>query len=262
MNGYTQISTYSPAARRSASAWAPLLAAIPHLWLAASIAISLLAWDYIRSLSPNAMQTFANVMMAGILATSLGVLLYAQFHDKPLWAAAWSGYALLMGATTLASLLLLLEPENDLFRLGMLVLSFLAIIVAYFIRFRRARLEALLMSLVLLVMGPLVFLDNISRLTEAIFVLFLGVMAAVIAVVTVLIQNWRLSLLLVVIANLLAFALQAYILTFMLVPPALYPGDSAYALSLFLTGSFLALILYCGTWLFWSAHARLQRRPA
>jgi hypothetical protein len=262
MSGYTQIGAYTPATRRSSSAWEPILAAIPHLWLALSITISLLGWDYFRSLSPNALQSFANVMMAAILSTSLGVLLYARSHDHPLWASAWSGYAILMGATTLASLLLLLDNQSDTFRLGMIALAYLAVAFGYFIRFRRARLEALLMSLVLLVEGPLLFLDNISHQTEAFFVLFLGMMAATIAVVTVLVRRWQLSLLLVVIANLLAVLLQAYILTFMLVMPEPYTYDTRYTLSLLGTGTLLVLILYVGTWLFWSAYERLQRKPA
>jgi len=262
MNGYTQIGVYTPTAKRSPSAWESLLAAIPHLWLAVSIAISLLGWDYIRSISPTAMQTFANMMMAGILAVSLGILIYTRRHDHPLWAAAWSGYALFMGTTTLASLLLLLAPQNDTFQLGMLALSYFAIAFGYFLRLRRARLEALLMSLVLLVMGPLVFLDNISHLTEAIFVLLLGVMAATIAVVTVLGRNWRLSLLLVVVANLLAVFMQAYILTFMLVPTEMFPDGASEALPLLWTGTLLVLLFYGGTWAFWESRQRLQRKSA
>lgn len=238
--------------------WAPILAAIPHLWLALSIGISLLGWDYFDRLSPNARQTFAFMMLAGILATSLGVSLYAASHGNPLWASAWNGYAILIGAFILASLLLLLDPENELFRLGMIVLSFILLGIVYFLRFRRARLEALLMSLVLLVQGPLLLLDNISRLTESVFVIFLGCLAAGIAVITVIAQNWKLSLFLVVIANLLALSIQAYILTFMLVPTNLYPNNSDYTLSLLWNSSLLVLTFYLGTWLFWSAHARLR----
>ncbi|MGW8251989.1 MAG: hypothetical protein ACWGO1_15215, partial [Anaerolineales bacterium] len=186
----SQTSSYpSVAAERAHRNWDPVLAALPHLWLG----LGLLNGKVLTMLPEEMLAAISDILLVLLLAAGLIVALYAARNDHPLWTVSWSGYTLIALVAVPGRLIVLQGEDSYIYPMGFLMLAALAVLIGYFLRFRRQPLHALLMVLVFLLLGPLFFLDNVPYTVDLLFAVSLALMAAAIAVLVVLSRRWVLG---------------------------------------------------------------------
>lgn len=253
MSYFTQADSYPYYAEaQSRRQWDPLLAALPHLWLGAIIFLALLDGHVLTGLPDNLLLNVSDISLVMLLAVGLVVAVYASRNDQPLWTASWSGHTLLAMAAVPGRLVTLRNDENWVYAAGFLVLAVLALLIGYFLRFRRQPLHALLMVLVLL-FGPLFFLETIPAMVEALYTAFLALLAASLAAFIVVTRGWALAAVCALVASLLANLVMVYVSTAH--TEASFPagGGLLMAAGALLASSLLSIIILFGPWLFWSA---------
>jgi hypothetical protein len=258
---YTQVDSYPHEAEElSRREWDPTLAALPHLWMGATLCLALLDGNVMPGLPDQTLATIADISLVLFLATGLIIAGYAARNDHPLWSASWSGYTLLALAAVPGRMIVMQNDAYWIYQIGFLLLAALALMISYFLRFRRQPLHALLMVLVCLLLGPLFFLDAIPYTVEVLFAIFLALLAAFAAALAVIVRQWAISAAVAMGASLLAGLVLALVRTYQIEPSGAISGGLLMSAWVFLSGSLLSLVILFGPWLFWSAADSVRRK--
>ncbi len=242
--------------------WEPVLAALPHLWMGATIILGLLDGHVLPGLPYQALSTISDISLVLIITVGLMIAGYASRNDRPLWAASWSSYTIIALVALAGRIILLQNEEDTIYQMGFLVLAGLAIAISYFLRFRRHPLHALLMVLIFILLAPLFFLEGIPYAVEAIFVLLLSVLAATVAAIVVIIRQWALGAVLALGASLLANLVHALVATFTVESTTAAGGGLLVSSGIFMASSLLSVVILYGPWMFWNVFDSGRRKPA
>lgn len=232
--------------------WGPLLAAIPHLWMGATIIIGLLDGYVLTNLPDESLSIVSDISLVLLLTAGLMIAGYASRHDSPIWAASWSSYTIIALVVVPGRMILLQDPDYMIYQMGFLALAGLAIAILYFLRFRRQPLHALQMSLIFILLTPLLALDDIPYSGECLFILLLSVLAASVAAVAVFLRQWAFGSMLALGASLLASFVLAVVCPSVAYSSAAASGGLLLSSGIFLTCSLLSVVILYGPWMFWN----------
>lgn len=262
MSSSLQADTYPYLFEHSRHRWDPFLAALPHLWMGACIILGLLDGKVLTDLPAETLDSISDILLVILLATGLIIAVYAARNEHPLWTASWSGYTILALAAVPGRMISVQNDENWVYGMGFMLLAGLAILIGYFFRFRRHPLHAFLMVLVYLLVAPLFFLDSIPYAVEALFALFLSVLAASLAAFTTITRQWGFSAVIALVSSLLVGLVMLWINSNLHTPEGVVSAGLLMTAGIFLTFSLLSISILFGPWLFWSAADSARRNLA
>lgn len=238
----------------TANPWGePLLAALPHLWIALSVAFA-------KIYTPAGSAPFSSpgtISLVIFLVVCLGVVFYAWRHTWPLWTASWMGYAAWILIILAGLLIYRLGNDNWIINVILILGALGGIALAYLLLFRSSRTHALLLALFLMPVATQWGLEAIPDDLEAFLALLFGFLAAGVAVMVVRTASWRIGAVFAITANLLCGAVLTYI-SFYHAEIANFYGDSfTEAAAAFLVYAGLAVLLFLGPPIFWAVWGRL-----
>ena len=231
----------------------PLLAALPHLWIALSAAISKLY----PPANPESLRTPGTLSLILFMLVCLAVAVYALRRNWPLWTASWMGYAVWVFVILAGLLTYRLGSDNWVINMLLVFGALGGIALAYLFIFRRSRTHALLLALFLMPVATQWELEAIPDTLEASLALLFGILAAGVAFIVVRTSSWRVGVVLAIAANLLAGASLTYISFYQAEIPGFYGDSLMEAGSAYLVYAGLAVLLFLGPALFWTAWDRL-----
>lgn len=140
----------------------PVLASLPHIWLALIITLSQLDGVILPNLPGGALTSASDVLAVALLATCVIISVYAWQHEISLWMPAWSGYIPWAFAAVAGNILYLLDAGNWVYSMGLQLLALLAMGIGYWVRFRFVPLHALEAGLALLPASTVFYLKATS----------------------------------------------------------------------------------------------------
>jgi len=232
----------------------PLLAALPHLWVALSIAIDKI---YASNAPSSLLLDLGTFSLIVFLIACLGVVYYAWRHAWPLWTASWLGYAVWILVILTGLLAYRLSNDNWIINIFLIFGALGGIALAYLLIFRSSRTHALLLALFLMPVATQLGLEAIPTNLEVFLGLLFGLLAAGVAALVVHSESWRAGVVFAIAANLLSGAVLTYI-SFYHAEIANFYGDSFMeAAGAFLAYAGLAVLLFLGPLLFWAVWGRL-----
>jgi uncharacterized membrane protein len=225
----------------------PLLAALPHIWVALSVVVSV----FLPASNPDSLRTPGTLSLIVFILVCLGVALYAWRHAWPLWSASWMGYAAWVGVVLAGLLASRLGNDNWIINAVLIFGALGGIALAYLFLFRSSRTHALLLALFLMPVATQWELEAIPDNLEAFIALLFGLLAAGVAVVVVRTLSWRVGVVFAIAANLVSGAVLTYISFYQAEIPGFYGDSFSEALAAFLVYAGLAVMLYLGPPIFW-----------
>lgn len=239
----------------TANPWGePLLAALPHLWVAISVAID-------KIYSPSAPSSFlldlGTISLIVFLVACLGVVLYAWRHAWPLWSASWMGYAAWIAVILVGLLVYRLGNDNWIINTILIFGALGGIALAYLLIFRASPAHALLLALFLMPVVTQLGLEAIPDSLEAFLGLLFGLLAAGVAALVVNRESWRLGVVLAIAANLISGLALTYVCFYQAEIAGFYGDSFGEAVAAFLVYAGLAVALYLGPPLFWEIWRRI-----
>jgi hypothetical protein len=232
----------------------PLLAALPHLWVAISIAIEKI---YSPSAASSLLLDLGNISLIVFLLACLGVVFYAWRHAFPLWSASWLGYAVWILVILVGLLAYRLGNDNWIINIFLIFGALGGIALAYLLIFRASRTHALLLALFLMPVATQLGLEAIPDNLEATLGLLFGLLAAGVAALVVNTASWRAGVVLAIAANLISGLALTYVCFYQAEIPNFYGDSFIEAAGAFLVYAGLAVLLYLGPSIFWAVWGRL-----
>ncbi len=237
----------------------PLLAALPHLWIAISAAIGKL---YAPPQTASSLTSPGTLSLMAFLVVCMGVVLYAWRQDWPLWTASWLGYAVWILVILTGLLAYRIGNDNWIINVILILGALGGIALAYLLVFRSSRTHALLLALFLMPVATQFGLEAIPDNLEALIAVLFGLLAAGVAVMIVRTASWRVGVVFAIAANLISGAVLTYISFYQAEIPNFYGDSLMEAAGAFLVYAGLAMLLYLGPPLFWAIWGRLTSSAA
>lgn len=231
----------------------PFLAALPHLWIAFSAAISKLY----PPANPDSLRNPGTLSLILFMAVCLAVGLYALRRGWPLWTASWVGYAVWVLVILAGLLIYRLGNDNWVINIFLIFGALGGIALAYLFIFRRSPTHALLLALFLMPVATQWELEAIPDNLEATLALLFGILAAGVAFIVVRTASWRVGVVLAIAANLLSGVALTYVCFYQAEIPGFYGDSLAEAAIAYFIYAGLAVLLYLGPALVWTAWAHL-----
>ncbi len=232
----------------------PLLAALPHLWVALSIAIDKI---YASNAPSSLLLDLGTISLIVFLIACLGVVYYAWRHAWPLWTASWLGYAVWILVILSGLLAYRLGNDNWIINIFLIFGALGGIALAYLLIFRSSRTHALLLALFLMPVATQLGLEAIPTNLEAFLGLLFGLLAAGVAALVVHSESWRTGVVFAIAANLISGLALTYVCFYQAEIPNFYGDSFIEAAGAFLVYAGLTVLLYLGPLLFWA----IWRRP-
>lgn len=237
--------------KQSTPGWAPLLAGLPHLCMGAYISLNLYTRSFIPGHKTLPLAHPIQLIVLLFLVASLVIVYYARRHGQPMWTAAWDGYAIFIATAVIATLLAALDEDSFTFQAGFTFLGLLAILIGYFLRFRYAPRHAMLMGILLLPFTALIFLDTVPLLHQAVFVLGLYLLYALLSAWVVVSPGWASAAWLAFAAGLLAAFVQGVFFVAFSAAPAISSELRSESVTVFIIQAALLSAFYFAPWVAW-----------
>ena len=231
-----------------------ILAGLPFLLFGAIAAAGQLIYAYYPYLVALITVKYVTWLRSIFLMASVGVVVYAWWRGFPIWSASWYGYA---AFATMAGLALLNERlavitdtklNNALAFVGIALLAFGVLWL-----FRKDARKGMLVTLFLMPMTVLMFIEFVPPRVKWLVWLGFGLMTALSAAGIVLLPDWRKGFWLVLGLNIITGISIAYIESYLIEMPSphIHTPSLAEAGGYLLVYTVLILLLVVGPVIFW-----------